>query len=160
MDDATLVGRFDPLGNLLADGERFALDDRHRDERLPVSLIDFMNGADVGVIKRRGGLGLKVESLFDLGIAQQVIGQELQGDESVELRALGFVDRTHAALAELLEDLVVANNLAKDAGPILPWRAPPAVCCPLGVVDDYRLPGQSWRTVGLRRSFAVRWNVG
>ena len=37
-----------------------------------------------------------------------------------QLRVLGLVDDTHAALAELLGDLVVRDGLADHNGPILP----------------------------------------
>jgi hypothetical protein len=33
--------------------------------------------------------------------------EELEGNESVELEILGLIDYSHAALAELLEDLVM-----------------------------------------------------
>ncbi len=49
-------------------------------------------------------------------------GQEFQRDETFELRILGLVNNTHAALAQLLQDLVVADGLADHDTPILTLR--------------------------------------
>ena len=38
--------------------------------------------------------------------------QEFQGDEAAKLCVLGFVDHTHAAAAEFLDDAVVRDGLA------------------------------------------------
>ena len=42
-------------------------------------------------------------------------------DVEMELRVLGFIGHTHAALAELVGDLVVADGVADHDGPILPF---------------------------------------
>ena len=52
------------------------------------------------------------ESLLGFGVASEIRREEFQRDRAVELEVLGFVDNTHSATAELLEDLVVGNGLA------------------------------------------------
>ena len=48
--------------------ESHAIQKFHGDESLAVMLVDFVNGADVGMIQRRGGLGLALEAGQCLGI--------------------------------------------------------------------------------------------
>ena len=47
-------------GDLVVEG--FAVEVRHRDEGVPLDLVDFVDGADVGVVERGGGLGLAEEA--------------------------------------------------------------------------------------------------
>ena len=81
----------------------------HGDERLPILLRDFIDGADVGMVESRGRLRLTLETDQRLGISGQSIGQKLQRHESVQGYVLSFVDHTHAA-AQLLDDAVVRDG--------------------------------------------------
>ena len=74
-------------------------------------LPDFVDRADIGMVESRGGLRLPLESGQRLGVFGYFIGQKLQRDESVEGYVLSFVDNTHAAPAEFLNDAVVRNGL-------------------------------------------------
>ncbi len=79
-------------------------------------LADVVDGADVRVVERGRRLGLALEAAQGLGILGDVVRQELQGDKTVEARIFRLVDHTHAATAQLLDDAVVRNGLAKH------WR--------------------------------------
>ena len=95
--------------------QRLALEQLHRNEVLPLMLVDVVDGADVRMIQGGGRLGLPLESLQRMAVLGQLFGQELQGDGALEPGVLGLVDDTHAAAAELLQDPVVRYGLA-DAG--------------------------------------------
>ena len=75
-----------------------------------------MNRADVVVVEPNGGLRLTSEALFELLVLKDPVTQELQGNVSFEPRVLGRVHDTHAAPAELLQDLVMADRLANQDG--------------------------------------------
>jgi hypothetical protein len=96
----------DPLG------ERLPLEELHRDEVLPLVLLDRVDRADAGVVELRGRLGLALEALERRRVLRQLDRQELERHAAAELRVLGLVDDTHAAAAELPGDLVVRGGLA------------------------------------------------
>src|SRR5438309_11004906 len=58
---------------------------------------------------------LATKTFQGLGIVSYFFRQELQSHESAKARVLGFVDNTHAAAAELLNDAVVRDGLADHA---------------------------------------------
>jgi hypothetical protein len=95
VDDAFLVRRLQPLCRLSGDIERFlqrqgarsqllldalALDEFHGDERASLRLVDFKNGADVGVIEGRGGLRFPRETRSVFFGGEPVNRREFQGD--------------------------------------------------------------------------------
>jgi hypothetical protein len=57
---------------------------------------DFMDGADVRVIQGRSSLRFALEAAQSLRVWRKTVGQELQGNEAVELGVLRFIDHTHA----------------------------------------------------------------
>ncbi len=69
-----------------------------------------MDGADVGVVKGRSGLGFLQEPLLCRLVAGQVRREELDGDLALQARVLGGVDDPHAAGAEFGEDVVGAES--------------------------------------------------
>ena len=86
------------------------------DERMPIVLTDFMNRADVRVVQCRGSLGFALEAAQSLRVLRYIIGQEFESDEATEVGILGFVDHTHPAAAELLDDAVVRDGLPHGLG--------------------------------------------
>ena len=50
----------------------------------------------------------------ELARLRESIGKELQGDEAVQLHVLGFIDHAHPSAAELFDDAIVGNGLARD----------------------------------------------
>jgi hypothetical protein len=55
-----------------------------------------------------------MEASHGLRVAGDIVGQELQGDESVQTSVLGLVDNAHAAAPEPFEDAVVRDRLPDD----------------------------------------------
>jgi hypothetical protein len=123
----TLVGLRESFGDLAHDVDRLIHSQRppgdlllqglpliavHADEQLPVlGLVDLVNGANVVVLKGRGGLRLVDEPLLGVVLAGQVRREELEGHVAFELHILGFVDHTHTPTTEFLEDSIMRNGL-------------------------------------------------
>jgi hypothetical protein len=83
-----------------------------------VLVIDFVDGADVGVIQGGGGFGFAFEAGQGLRVFGDVVGEEFQRDETAEFYVFGFIDNAHSSAAEFLDDAVVRNGLADH------WRMP------------------------------------
>src|SRR5256885_5533526 len=84
----------------------------HRDESSVLTLVDFINRADVGMVESGCRTSLATETFQGLGILSYFFRQELQSHESAKARVLGLIDNTHAAAAEFLNDAVVRDGLA------------------------------------------------
>src|SRR6185295_17961431 len=139
VDDPPLVGAGEAGGDLpgdldgLAEGERTALDavaqrlalvERHGDEqRAVLGLADLVDGAEVRMVERRGGLGLADEAPLLLLGSAALRGEELQGDEPVEPQVARLVHDAHAPAAEALEDLVVRDGAADQEPLTSSWKS-------------------------------------
>jgi len=133
MDDAFGMRRIERVGNVDGDGEKgielhgsagdhvlqsFALEALHGDEGLAIFLADIIDGANVGMIQRGRGLRFTLEAHEGLRILRNSVGQKFQCDEAPEASVLGLVDNAHPAPAELLEDTVMGNSLAREDGSV------------------------------------------
>ena len=87
---------------------------------MPVSLVNFVDRANVLVIQARGCLGFANETGLVLGVFERVRGQELQSDRPFQLGVLGLVDDAHPARPEFFEDFVMRDGLADHHGLTLP----------------------------------------
>ena len=65
--------------------QRHSLQKFHDDKGLAIFLADLMNGADIGVVQRGGGLRFTLEAGQCLGIFGNVVGQEFEGNEAVKI---------------------------------------------------------------------------
>ena len=92
--------------------QRHPVHELHGDERLAGILADVVNGANVGMIERRRGLGFAPKPFEGLRVARQFHGKEFQGDETIQARILRFVDHAHTAAAELFDNAVMGNRAA------------------------------------------------
>ena len=101
-----------PLLRLYLFFEAFPFVVGHGDEELAFTLINFMNGSDVGVVQFRCGSGFVYKSIPGRFIACQFRWKKLQGDDTLEFCILGFVDITHASAAQLLDDLIMRYRFA------------------------------------------------
>jgi len=79
----------------------------HGDEGLAFMLADFVDGADVGMIERRGGPRFTLKPFEGLTVRGNALGQELEGDEAAKFGVLGLIDHTHPAATQLLHDPVM-----------------------------------------------------
>jgi hypothetical protein len=82
----------------------------HGDERRAIFLANVMNGADVGMIQSRCRLRLALKTSQGLRIARDFVRQKFQGDETRESRVFRFVDHSHTAAAEFLNDAVMRDG--------------------------------------------------
>jgi hypothetical protein len=63
----------------------------HRDEGAARIFPDVVNGADVGMIQRGGGLGFTAETLERIRIVGEILWKELESDMAIEAGIHGFV---------------------------------------------------------------------
>jgi hypothetical protein len=127
VNDSLHVGRVERIGNLDSQREdrfefhgtagdpvfqRRAVQKLHRNVGLLAALADVVNGADIGMVQRRGCAGLTPETFHCLRVAGNVIWQELERDETAEFGVLSLVNHTHPAAAELFHDAVARDGLA------------------------------------------------
>ncbi|MEK7408746.1 MAG: hypothetical protein AAB225_27080 [Acidobacteriota bacterium] len=113
------------VGNSLPEG--LAFEELHDDERLALELVDAVDGADVGVVQRRGGAGLALEALQHEGVLGKPWWQEFQGYLPPQPAVLRPLNDTHAAAAERIQDAVVRHRSADHARlsiSLLPRPAP------------------------------------
>ncbi len=91
----------------------------HREEDLPVSFVNLVDRADIGVIESGSGLCFSNEALSVLFVFEDVGTQEFRCDLTLQLGVLGLVDDTHSAVADLGGDLVVRDGLVDHDTPSL-----------------------------------------
>ena len=60
--------------------QRFALEQLHDNEALPLVLSNLVNRADVRMVESRSGAGFAPETLQGLTVGSPLLGQELDGD--------------------------------------------------------------------------------
>ena len=65
-----------------------------------------MERADVRVVQAGDGLRLTLEPLLEIGVGGDVLGEDLDGDGSIEPRVPRFVHLSHAAGPDGGHDLV------------------------------------------------------
>src|SRR5579864_7052887 len=92
--------------------QRCSVQELHDDEVPAVMPANFVNGADVGVVQRRGGARLPAKALQRLWIARHFVRQKLQRHEAAKISIFRFVDDPHTAAAQLFDDAVVRDDLA------------------------------------------------
>ncbi len=129
VDDVFLMGSVERIGDFDAERdkhfkgdramrdqlfERGALQELHRDEGLAVFFADVVDGADVGVIERRGGLSFALESGKSARVIAHILGQEFQRNIATESTIFGFINDSHATSAEFVEHAIVRKGLADE----------------------------------------------
>ena len=92
--------------------ERLPLQQLHGDEVLTVRFVDLVDRADIRVIQRGGREGFPLEAFTSSRIVLHFYWQEFQRNMAVQLEIFRFVDHTHAAATELLQDAIVRDGLA------------------------------------------------
>ena len=132
VNDAPAVSRFQTLGGLRGDVDHLveleraiadfvldgaARDEGHGEEGLSLGLIDFIDGANVGMVECRRGLGFAQEAFLGFGVFNDVGAEKLQRDRTLKLGVEGFVNDTHATFAEFFGDLVVRDGETNHAAP-------------------------------------------
>src|SRR4051794_40590714 len=126
MHDSFAVRRVQPLSNLYPQRQaRFqvhrasanqvfeggTVKELHRQESAAVLFSDVVDGADIGMIQRRRCLRFALKAGQDLRVAGDIVRQKLQRHKAMQAHVFSFVDDSHSASTELLEDAVVRNCL-------------------------------------------------
>ena len=66
------------------------------------------------MIQGEGGASFALEPFESLTVGGQFVRQEFQRDVAVEIHVFGFIDHTHAAATQLLQDAVGARWFAQS----------------------------------------------
>jgi len=127
VSDALRVRRIQPIGNLDREVEQFVdlyefrpdpvleglpFEILHRNEGLAFIFADLINGANMGMVESRGGARFTLKAFQSQAVLGKMFRQELEGDEPAELGVFGFINHTHPAATQLLEDAVMRNGSA------------------------------------------------
>ena len=113
--DARCLVQVEPALSAKPALQTLAIDVLHLDELILPLRAHCIYRGDVGVIEHGRGPRLALEALPGIGAFGRQLGrQELERDRASQLHVLGLVDRSHAALAELLEDLVLPDLSADE----------------------------------------------
>jgi len=116
MHDSFFVRRFQRLGQLLGQSQRFVHGHRsarrfagdifqHQVLRAQV-LLEPVDSGDVGVIQRCQGLCLAVESRQPLGVLREGCGQSFDCHVAIQLRVARAIHLAHPTRAQRREDIV------------------------------------------------------
>src|SRR5262249_19553679 len=116
MDDALCMGGVESVSDLDADikqdfhvdrtphdevFERLTVEKFHGDESHAILFVNLVDGANVGVVQSRGGLGLTLKTSQCLRVLRHIVRQEFQSYEAVKLDVLSLVHHAHSTAAEL-----------------------------------------------------------
>ena len=77
---------------------------------LALAEADFVDGDDVGMLQRRGGHGLGAETLHRLRRRVRPEQEQLESDDPIQALLAGLIDHAHAAVPNLLQQLVVSES--------------------------------------------------
>ena len=128
MDDPALVRGFERVGDLRRDGQRFVewnrplrdpvrqgrpLDQLHHQRGLAVSAFKAVDGRDVRMIQRGEDFRFALEPRQSLAIGRHSVGEDLDGDLSLEIGVGGAIDLAHSAHADLRGNFVRAEASAR-----------------------------------------------
>lgn len=82
----------------------------HNDEGFAVLLPDFVNRADIRMIRRQGSFRFAPKTRQCLGIFSDFIGQEFHRYKAMQGQILGLIDDAHATVAKLLDNAVMRDR--------------------------------------------------
>ena len=72
---------------------------------------DFVDRADIRVIKGGRRAGFSLEALQRDWVMRQVVGKKLEGDALRALGIFGLLENAHSSAAKLAEDAIVGKGL-------------------------------------------------
>ena len=125
MEDAFVVGVLEGFADARDDGEGLggvdgagahglaevdAVDVFHEEVEEGAGLAEVVDGDDVWVVEFGEGAAFAGEAFGEGGLFGEGLGEDFEGDEAIEFWLAGFVDETHAALADKFEDLEMGEG--------------------------------------------------
>src|SRR5262245_35914031 len=112
LGDAPYILRRSPAGERLTRHELREVPSfhiLHRKIVLVMDHADFMNGYDVRMPQSCCRRSFRAKPLYSLRIRNGPVGKDLQRHDPVEAYLPGFVNHSHAATADLLQNFVIAE---------------------------------------------------
>lgn len=106
-DEAAGIGDADLIQGVSLEG--FAFDELQHNERHALVFAERVDRADVGMIEPRGRLRFADKPLHAMGVAGKFRRYELERHMSTESRFQRLIDHTHAAAAQLGDDLIARH---------------------------------------------------
>ena len=97
-------------------GQRLALQVLHHQEVHAVLVPHVMEGADVGMVQAGDRLGFALESLLQLRVRRDMLGEDFDGDRAVQAGVAGLVHLAHAASPEGGDDRIRTKPNAGGQG--------------------------------------------
>src|SRR5258708_36336680 len=91
-----------------------ALQQLHDDNRAAGMLLDFVNGADVGMVQRGCSPRFTQQSLQGLTISRKVFRQTFQRYPASEPEVLRFIDAPHSPSSNLLPNSIMRYNATRS----------------------------------------------
>ena len=131
VNDAGGVGRFESLGDLAGNRDRFFGRHRspfdafgqvfargafHDQEMQPVIGLQAVDRGDGGMVQRRQRAGFAMKAGQALVVLGEVVGQDFQRHLTSEFGVARQIDGSHAAFAEFAEDFVVRESATDHGG--------------------------------------------
>ena len=138
--------------------EVLAVDQLHDDVRAARVLAVVVHGHDVRVAERRGRLGLLAEARREVGVAQVLGSEELEGDVAAEPGVRGAIDGRHPAAAEKLDQTVATAQDLPDLRQIVPspWWPSRGRDVRCGGIVPHERGRQSWSVFRYARNSVPR----
>jgi len=82
-----------------------------------ISLVNVVNGDDVGMMQRGSCFGLLNKTALALRVGDFLRRKHFDGGETIQMSIMGLEDNAHPTLTELLENAIVRNGFAKHDQP-------------------------------------------
>ena len=138
MHNAGRVGGVQGIGDLrsqveqLIQSQRLAFDamleglpfqQLHSDEVIAIGFVNFIDSANVRMVKGRGRACFSLKTLDCLRIAGKFFRQELQGDETPQLEVFSLVHDPHAPAAQFFYDSIMGDCTVDHIGLIMQGTA-------------------------------------
>src|ERR1017187_2592845 len=79
---------------------------------MPVQILDVMDGANARMVQLRSGSSFQHEAVEGLGVVEQAVGNELQGNVAAQPRIDRVAHHSHSSTTKLPHDTIVRNYLA------------------------------------------------
>src|SRR5215469_4426625 len=102
--------------------ECLSLQQLHGDEGTLVNFVNFVNGANVGMVQSRCRSGFTAKPLQCLRIVGNFYWQKLQSDVEAKFNVFSLVHDTHATTTQLAQNAVMGDCLAHELGGSGHWE--------------------------------------
>jgi hypothetical protein len=92
--------------------ECLAFEEFHGQEGTAVFLADVVDGADIWVVKRRGGARFAAETVEHGKLAADLVRQKLERDETAKTAVFSLIDDAHSPTAKFFDHSIMGDGFA------------------------------------------------